>query len=75
MAAFDLVLARELGIQDPTYTSLPLIRKMLQAWILEYVGFKIGNVNASDIGERQSAEANLTKAKAAFYRSWEGRKE
>jgi len=69
--AEEVIWTKELGIGNGTYASLPKTRRILQSWILECIGFEIGNPADSDPSKRQAALKRLDETKRVFINTWQ----
>ena len=54
-----------------TYKELPQARMVLQALLLEEIGFQIGDPADPDATKREAALKKLAEAKAAFHKAWD----
>jgi hypothetical protein len=68
--AEEIIWAKEAGIGDGTYKSLPDARRVIQAAILENLGFEIGHPGDRDPARRKTANETLETAKATVLKTW-----
>ncbi len=68
--AEEIIWSKEAGIGDGTYKSLPESRRVIQAAILENLGFEIGHPGHKDPAKRKQAVEKLDAAKRACLEAW-----
>jgi hypothetical protein len=68
--AEELVWTQRIGLTDGTIAKLPDARKVLQALILERLGFEIGDPRDADNNKREAARKKLADATRVCAEAW-----
>jgi hypothetical protein len=71
LVAEEVIWTGALGLSDGTVKTLPDARRRVQAYLLETIGFQIGDPADREVSKREAAQKKLNDAKRTFVDLWQ----